>query len=154
MPSKRILALDMASHTGWAFQDRAGRIETGVALFLGTLNPGDRWKRFHDWLGWYAVDLVVYEEPFVHASHKQGYGLGYGFEAILQLFCAQQKIRCVGVNAAHLKKWATGRGNADKFAMLKFARSMGWEMSDDNEVDARWLLEYARERIVKSKGAA
>ena len=151
---KCILALDMASHCGWAFQSATGEISSGVSVFLETLHPGARWDRFTEWLGTNLADLVVYEEPIVHFKHRNGLGLGYGFEAVLQLHCHRNGIRAHGVNVSRLKKWATGHGNADKALMLRFAASMGWTMTDDNEVDARWLLEYARERIVKNRAAA
>lgn len=153
MTMKTILALDCAGSTGWAFQHSDGLIESGVTPFLGTLNPGDRWLRFAAWLdSWDRIELILYEEPIVHFKHRNGLGLGYGFEAILHLYCAKKGIRCVGVNITHLKKWATGKGNADKALMLKFARSMGWKATSDDECDALWLLEYARKRILKSKG--
>lgn len=152
MANSSILALDMASHTGWAFRCADGSIQSGTALFLGTLNRGGRWLRFEDWLKTLPAKLIVYEEPFVHFKHRQGLGLGYGFEAILRLHCARNEIRCVGVSNSALKKWATGDGAASKDKMLRFAQSMGWSISDYDECDARWLLEYAIKRIVKSKG--
>lgn len=147
---KRILSLDLGSQTGWAFQDRTGAIATGVTQFLGALPPGNRWIRFHAWLGsWGDPELIVYEEPFIHFKHRSGLGLSYGFKTLLELYTAQKEIRCIGVAPTVLKKWATGHGNATKQQMLVFSRSMKWEIQDDNEVDARWLLEYARKRILK-----
>jgi hypothetical protein len=154
---KRLLALDMSSHCGWAFQSADGSIASGVTVFLGTLNPGYRWVRFDCWLqGWAEVkpELIVYEEPIVHFKHKRGLGLGYGFEAILRLHAARKEIRCEGVNISTLKKWATGDGAADKWKMVRFARQFKADISDDNEADAILLLEYAKDRIVKFKGAA
>jgi hypothetical protein len=154
---KRILSLDLASKTGWAFQSADGSIATGVTPFLGTLNPGSRWIRFEAWLGaWWESkpELIIFEEPFIHMKHRSGLGVSYGFKTLLELFAAKNEIRCVGVAPSVLKKWATGRGNADKALMLRFARSEGWTIEDDNEVDARWLLEYARKRVLKFTVAA
>jgi crossover junction endodeoxyribonuclease RuvC len=154
---KRILALDMSSQCGWAFQSEDGSIASGVTPFLGTLNPGHRWLRFDQWLNlpsFEQLNLIVYEEPIVHFKHRNGLGFGYGFEAILRLHCARKEIRCEGVNISTLKKWSTGDGRADKFKMVRFARQIKPDVSDDNEADAILLLEYARKRILKLKGGA
>lgn len=154
---KRLLALDMASNCGWSFQSADGSVASGVTPFLATDNPGSRWLRFYVHLdGWCELrpDLVVYEEPIVYFKHKNGLGQGFGFEAILQLYCRQKEIRCQGVNISVLKKWATGHGNATKWQMVTFARQIDPEVSDDNQADAILLLEYARKRILKFKGAA
>jgi crossover junction endodeoxyribonuclease RuvC len=151
---KRILSLDLGSHCGWAFQSTDGAIQSGVTPFLGTLNPGHRWIRFEVWLGaWWERDpeLIIYELPFVHMKHRQGLGISYGFATLLELFAAKKEIRLVGIAPTVLKMWATGHGNATKDQMLIFARSMKWDITDDNEIDARWLLEYARKRMGKKE---
>lgn len=149
---KHILGLDLGSNCGWALQDRTGAVATGVTKFLGTIEPGQRWIRFEAWLGaWGEPDLIAYEEPFIHFKHRSGLGISYGFKTVLELYAAKHEIRCVGVPTRVLKKWATGHGNADKALMLRFAQSAGWEIIDDNEIDARWLLEYARKRLIRFK---
>ncbi len=151
---KKILSLDMSGQTGWAFQSADGLIASGVTPFLATLNPGSRWLRFDAWLGgWQEVkpELIVYEEPITHFKHKNGLGLGYGFEAILRLHCTRQEVRCEGVNISALKKWATGDGGADKWKMVRFARQFNPDVSDDNEADALLLLQYARARFVTTR---
>lgn len=45
-----------------------------------------------------------------------------------------------GVPVGSIKKRATGKGNAEKAAMVAAVRSMGFEPSDDNEADALALL--------------
>src|ERR1039457_2167762 len=100
---KSILALDMGSTCGWAFQSALlGFVTSGVTPFLGTLNPGSRWVRFASFLDeWYAIArpyLIVYEEPIVVFKRKQGLGIGFGIESVLRLFCVQHEIHCEGVN--------------------------------------------------------
>jgi crossover junction endodeoxyribonuclease RuvC len=152
---KQILALDMGSETGWALHQGSGSIATGVTKFLSTLNPGDRWLRFSAWLGsWHGLDLIVYEEPFIHFKHRSGLGVSYGFKTLVELHAANHNIRCVGIAPTVLKKWSTGHGNATKSQMLVFARSMKWEIENDNEVDARWLLEYTLKRLIRLKETA
>lgn len=147
---KRILALDLGGTTGWALQDPDGKVLTGVAKFLGTVETGRRWIRLHSWLKAFSdVELIVYEEPFVHFKHRSGIGISYGFRTVVEFYAAEIEVRCLGVAPRQLKAWATGNGNASKRQMALYARSSGWQMTDDNEIDARWLLEYARKRISK-----
>jgi hypothetical protein len=153
---KKILSLDLSGQTGWAFQSADGSTSSGVTPFLGTLNPGSRWLRFDCWLeAWDEAkpELIAYEEPIVHFKHKHGLGLGYGFEAILRLHCTRKEICCRGVNISVLKKWSTGDGRADKWKMVRFARQIKPDVSNDNESDAILLLEYARKVIVKESRA-
>ena len=154
---KRILALDMGSTTGWAALS-AGEVSTGIHVCMKRTVAGDRWIRFHDWLSemldFYEPQTIIFEEPFIHMKHLSGIGVSYGFKTILEMLASRRRIRCYGIAPTVLKKWATGHGNASKDQMLTFARSMGWKMQDNNEVDARWLLEYARVRLAKFKGAA
>lgn len=152
---KRVLAIDCGSLTGWALRDRTGAISTGETKFLPQLVHGCRWQRFYAWLNsWDDLQLIVYEAPFIHFKHRSGLGVSYGFKTLVELFAAQQEVRCIGVAPAILKKFATGHGNATKEQMAIFARSMKWDIGDDNEIDARWLLEYAMKRLIPFKEVA
>jgi Holliday junction resolvasome RuvABC endonuclease subunit len=52
------------------------------------------------------------------------------------------------VPPAVLKKYATGRGNADKTAMaVAVQKRWGVELGDDNKVDAWWLGAAGRDRL-------
>ncbi|GAA4626694.1 hypothetical protein GCM10023196_035980 [Actinoallomurus vinaceus] len=52
------------------------------------------------------------------------------------------------VPPAVLKKYATGRGNADKTAMaVAVQKRWGVELGDDNKVDAWWLGAMGREHL-------
>ena len=148
---KRLLALDMSSRCGWAFQSEDGAITSGVTPFLGTFNPGDRWVRFDAWLGTWGADLFIYEEPITVIKHKTSLGFGYAFEALLHRHAAVFAAKCIGVNVSTLKKYSTGMGNATKHQMICFARQINPEVNDDNEADAILLLEYARKRILNQK---
>ena len=50
-----------------------------------------------------------------------------------------------GVPVGTIKRHATGRGNADKAAMMAAARSRGFSPTDDNEADAIAILLWAIE---------
>ncbi|MEY3082847.1 MAG: hypothetical protein RJA94_2832, partial [Pseudomonadota bacterium] len=44
-----------------------------------------------------------------------------------------------------IKRFATGKGNADKQAMIAAVRERGFESADDNEADAIAILLWALE---------
>ena len=50
-----------------------------------------------------------------------------------------------GVPVGTIKKHATGKGNADKQAMIAAARARGFSPADDNEADAIAILFWALE---------
>ena len=67
----------------------------------------------------------------------------------MQESCARHSIEHAGVHSATLKKWTTGKGNADKTAMIEAdARRFGVPVTDDNEADALALLEYAKGELL------
>ena len=45
-----------------------------------------------------------------------------------------------------MKKFATGKGNADKGQMIEACQEkLNIQTNDDNEADALWILEWAKE---------
>jgi Holliday junction resolvasome RuvABC endonuclease subunit len=148
-----ILALDLATKTGWALLEN-GRVESGVQEFAVKRgeSPGMRYLRFNRWLDQLlgtrqAIGLIVYEQQ----HHRGGAAteVAAGFVTRVQEACAEHVIDHATVHTATLKKFATGRGNADKSEMVKSARvKFGREPQDDNEADALWILEYARKEIL------
>lgn len=154
---KRILALDLATETGFAVQRAGGGVVTGVFVCLKSINPGARWVRFHDWLSelvdFEEPQMMIFEEPFIHMKHRTGLGISYGFKTLVEMAAAERGIRCYSIAPTKLKAWATGHGNASKDQMLTFARSMGWNLSNDNEIDARFLLHYAQTKSTRAESA-
>ena len=151
-----ILALDLGTRCGWALAE-SGRIESGVQVFdvKRGESPGMRYLRFNRWLADLymtrtaletTLDCVVYEQ-----THNRGGAateVAAGFATRVQEFCASRGIQHAAAHSATLKKFATGRGNADKAGMARAAKLRGWTATDDNEIDARWLLDYALVELV------
>jgi Holliday junction resolvasome RuvABC endonuclease subunit len=143
-----ILALDISTKTGYAGRDeRKNTPVTGTHVIKSRKHDfqGTRFLRFRAWLSEICdqvlPDLIYYEEP--HHRGKSATLLAVGFKAELLAKTAELKIEAVGVHSRTLKKWATGRGDAEKIDMLIAARQKGWLPSDDNEADACLLLNYA-----------
>jgi hypothetical protein len=53
------------------------------------------------------------------------------------------KIPYRGVPVGTIKRHVTGRGNADKEAVIAAVRALGFDPADDNEADALALLHWA-----------
>lgn len=82
-------------------------------------------------------DLVVIEGPVVRSSAAVVIGMVHG---AVRLRLIDLGIPYVLVTPATLKKFATGKGNADKTAMAMAAyKRAGVEFDDDNQCDAWWL---------------
>ena len=157
----RILALDLGTRTGWALADR-GHVESGIQVFdvKRGESPGMRYLRFRHWLAEVchvglggpfagerlAVRLIVYEQ-----THQRGGAateVAAGFATRVQEHGAQYGLEHAAVHTATLKKWATGRGNADKPAMVAAAQARGYGGVDEDEADARLLLAYTLAELV------
>jgi hypothetical protein len=63
--------------------------------------------------------------------------------AHLSAWCEERAIAYQGVPVGTIKRYATGKGNADKAAMIAAMRARGFAPVDDNEADALALLLWA-----------
>ena len=138
-----ILALDIATQTGWA--DSNGKHGT---LDLSEYNH-DWGHLFHVFEGWLA-DMVADKQPDILAIERPFTRLG-GQELLLQ-----------GLNAhAHkvgylwgwerretppttIKKFTTGTGRATKQDMIDAVSLWGFKPANDHEADAIALMTYWR----------
>lgn len=145
-----ILAIDIGTTTGWALCNRAGQVKGGSENFAPRKleGPGARWLRFRSWLAETnaaagEINAIYYERVLRHTAVQAAHVFG-GFEAMLQAWCEANHVRLVGVPVPVIKKSWTGKGNADKVAMIQAARQRGLNPVDDNHADALALLAYAR----------
>lgn len=97
-----------------------------------------------------GVDLAVVEDLPTHAHAAGITGMVHGAARTALLDAA---VPYVLIAPATLKKYATGKGNADKTAMAMAAyKRFGVEFADDNQCDAYWLraagLDQAGDPIV------
>ena len=143
------LALDLGTTTGWAMRTVDGNIVSGSQSFKpGRFEGGGmRYLRFRGWLaemlaGAGDIGAVYFEEVRRHAGVDAAHAYG-GFLATLTTWCEHHQIPYSGVPVATIKKHATGKGNADKAAMVTAMRALGFAPTDDNEADALALLRWA-----------
>ena len=153
-PSTAVLALDLGTRTGWALQERSGRICSGSQPFRPQRYEGGgmRFLRFQRWLtelsraaapsAGLAIDQVVFEEVRRHAGVDAAHAYG-GFLGQLGSFCEHHHIPYQGVPVGTIKRFITGKGNARKEAVITAIRALGHCPVDDNEADALALLHWA-----------
>jgi len=147
----KVLALDTATRTGFAFGDGTSRIESGYQDFPTPrgASPGIRFVMFNKWL----EDLICTTQPEVivyEMSHQRGAGTEFlaGLTTRVQEAAARHGIEYRSIHSGTLKKWATGNGAAKKEEMVERARSELIENgspppTDDNECDAICMLAWA-----------
>lgn len=146
--TRAILALDLGTQTGWALRGVDGLILSGTASFKpGRYEGGGmRYVRFVKWLS----DLseasggfggVWFEEVRRHAGTDAAHVYG-GLMATLASWAELRGIPYEGVPVGTIKKHATGKGNANKDAMMAAAVARGFSPADDNEADALALLQW------------
>lgn len=166
----RILALDLATTTGWALLDAGGGVTSGALDLAGSRweSHGMRLLRLRRWLreillmgadrggpldGW----LVAFERPVGRFAGKSLHGSGevaQQMAAIVMAECETLGVAFVAPTAAEVKKHAAGKGNADKPKMVAAARRLveEWgvaragELGDD-EADALCVLAWARKEV-------
>lgn len=147
--TQTLLALDLGTTTGWALRTPDRRIVSGTQSFKPQRFEGGgmRFLRFVRWLDELqtlsgGLQHLVFEEVRRHASTDAAHAYG-GFLGQLSAWCEQRQIPYQGVPVGTIKKHATGKGNANKDAMLAAVRGWGYAPVDDNEADGLALLHWA-----------
>lgn len=149
----KILALDLATKTGWAHSDGP----SGVQDFKPRRgdSPGMRWIEFRAWLTRMLLlapaDMIVYEQ----AHHRGGAPthVAHALIGIVEEVAAEQGIEVTNRHSATIKKHAIGKGKGGKELMVKAAKEM-WPdvvIIDDNHADSLWLLSLVQEDLGETK---
>lgn len=139
----RILALDMATRTGWAVHDEGRLVRSGMVKLPD--RPGARVRGFEDWLRDQldGVDVVAYESPALVRGRAAAHRVGCHLEAVVYATCGGQIL--YSTPAPQWKKLAGLKGNARKGEVLEWARRR-WGLPDlvsHDEADALGVLQAA-----------
>ena len=149
-----VLAIDPGTACGYAVRQGDRVLASGV----WNLRPnryeggGMRWLRLRSFLSGACPPslpqakptLVAYEEVRRHMGTDAAHCYA-GVVATIQAWCEDFAIPYTGVPVGTVKKTATGKGNADKTAMVAAAAAR-WpeqQIEDDNQADALWIAEVA-----------
>ncbi len=155
----KILAIDPSKrNTGWAVIDSArwARLASGEQSFQQYDDYADLGGAFEAWLiatcrRW-RVDVVAVERPPMRGAstyllfglcwtvHRVGHHLG---------------LRRLETGPSELKKWATGKGDAGKPAMVEAARRAfpGYEPAGHDEADALLIGAWSA-TVIRSEAKA
>jgi len=143
---KTSIGIDPGTRCGWAVLDEGGqRVASGTwdcSVRRGE-GAGFRFVRFErvlrELLDAYPGSTLGYEEVRRHAGVDAAHVYG-GIRAHLQRLCEERGVPYCPIPVGTVKKLATGKGNADKDAMVAAAASQwGVQVEDDNEADALWI---------------
>ena len=150
-PVRTILALDLGTTTGWALHGADGLITSGTVSFRpGRYDGGGmRFLRFTNWLTELdrlsgPIATIWFEEVRRHAGTDAAHAYG-GFLAHVTAWCEHHAIPYEGVPVGTIKRHVTGKGNANKDAVIAAVTARGFTPADDNEADAIALLLWAME---------
>ena len=148
---RTLLALDLGTTTGWALHGADGLITSGTASFRnGRFDGGGmRYLRFTNWLTEIdrlsgPIGAIYFEEVRRHVGTDAAHVFG-GLLATLTAWAETRGVPYQGVPVGTIKRHATGKGNANKDAMIAAARARGFSPADDNEADAIAILLWALE---------
>lgn len=145
MINQNVLALDLATKTGWAIRLRDGTVKYGVfdAKSSNGTHEGQRFVNFRhflsDLIATHDIHHVTYEDIRRHMSTMSAHVHG-GLKAITLMLCAAHNLEmsCKGVGV--IKKHWVGTGRASKEEMIVEAVKRGYRPEDDNVADALALL--------------
>jgi len=140
-----ILALDLATKTGWAHSSG----ESGVQDFTPRRgdSPGMRYLNLGAWLSrlyeMAPFDLIAYEQPHYRGGHSTE--VLVGMITKVQEWAAERGIETTSRHSGEIKKHALGKGRGTKLAMrLKAEVRWGKVIDSDDESDALWLLDLVQ----------
>ena len=135
-----ILALDLSlTCTGYCIDGQSGRI---ASRQRGWERIAEILRTVRDLAN--GVDLVTLEDYAYKIQGNAGVHIA-GLGEIVRFWLWTHHYLYVDVPIGTLKKWATGKGNAQKDAMIAAAiRRFGFKGEDNNEADAHLLWCMAR----------
>lgn len=142
MALPKILALDLATRTGWCVgaPDEDPRYGTKVLPSTGE-DIGRFAYAFNEWLldmiTLESPALIVFEAPILAGktnlnTARKLTGLAWHTEFVAN----HRQVRCAEHHLQSVKKFFAGSGRADKAEMIAAARRLGFDPKDDNAADA------------------
>lgn len=151
-----VIALDLASRTGWCTGAPGGRARVGTIAFAPSRAKGATEELFHAALLWLQSELpghalVAFETPLAPSSR---YGatnidavrIAFGLAALVEAAARGAGIKVVEAPVSAVRTFMIGRGNlAGKIAkplVWQRCRALGIECEDHDQSDAAALWFY------------
>lgn len=154
----KILALDLATTTGFAYGDRVK--QSGIWKLQPSRfeSAGMRFLKFEkllvETINREGVTLIAYEEVRSHNGIDAGHIYG-GLIAVMHMVALRFSLPYKAFPVGTIKKTATGKGSANKKAMIEAAINFfpGVSIIDDNHADALWIWQTAVNYMGEHRGS-
>ena len=145
----KILALDLATHCGWAISnsifgvwDLTPKRDESIGMRLIRLRA-----KLKEIVESESINIIVFERP--GGRFKAPIIVQSELQGITKEFCEDRKIQYRAYSAAEIKKFATGKGNSNKKKMIEAAKNRyGYVGNNDNEADALHLYNLAKKDLL------
>lgn len=148
MPEKTIIALDLGSTTGFAIKDKYGITYGTLSFKVGGKWHDSGFNKLTDWLFGFVENLcgpndieLVVECPHAGKFLAANRVL-FGLLGSVHAFATKYGIPLIECKPTQIKKSWTGKGNADKQAMVKKTQEVYPNIKDHNESDAIAILSW------------
>lgn len=143
----KLLALDLATNTGWCTRSASGvwdltpRKSESKGMRLIKLKAS-----LSETCRVESINLIVFEGAVTYGKFPNH--VGVELQGVLKLFCEENGIEYKSYMPTEIKKFATGKGNAKKEAMIEAAQTTyGMQGKDDNQADAICLYHLAKKDL-------
>ena len=145
-----ILALDPATKCGWAHSN--GISGTWDLSIRRDESGGMRLLRLRAKLNEVfeaaPFEVLVYEAARNVGTKMQGALVVQAtLQSVIVVWCEDHGVEYRGYSPSEIKKHATGKGNANKEAMIAAAVAKFGPVEDDNHADALWILDLATKEL-------
>jgi crossover junction endodeoxyribonuclease RuvC len=141
----RYVGIDPSTRTGLVILDEDGEVITQKEITgIGKVDPKRMGTLIQDLVKHVKKDDVIAIEGFSYGSQGQGTSFQYGLGNSIRIALWARKYDYLDIAPSQLKKFATGKGNAAKAAMIKPIKdNWGFSSSSDNITDAFVLAKIA-----------
>lgn len=143
-----VLALDLASSTGWACGVDSGKPRSGVWLLGLNGQHGHYFSalaaRLEDAIATLAPSLIIAEAPLPpqRMSSSTVARVLIGLIAVAEMIAYERSVKFVEASCSDARQMVLGRPRVPKSAVVAWCRDQGWRPADDNAADALLLLRY------------
>ena len=144
LPEQKILALDLGTKFGWAYQDEAGAVRWGTERLVKRKGrPGKILRDFEFWLMAHLItlapDVVVFENVRRHRGVLAAHAFG-AWRCVVLMKCDKLDVPVYEIEVPRIKMVASGKGNATKSEMIEAVCNLGFAVDDEDAADAVAIL--------------
>lgn len=156
----RLLALDIATKTGWRTPTDSGTFSVKLKR---NESKGMAMVKFRGYVKNLIsnddIDMIVYESPAYVPGRVDSHRSGSNFEGVLIELCEDLGVDCTSFTPNEIKAYAKSTyfaligekasGRMNKPKMLEYAKAVfDRGFIDDNHVDAYWLYELTMNELL------